>query len=90
MQKSHMIHNLTESVHPGQPRTRRRVEQIVGVCDTCQKFKLQGKGYGDLPPREAHLMPWHEVAIDLTGPWTLPVHGQDLTFQVLSLPVSIF
>jgi len=40
-------------------------------CDTCQKTKLFGQGYGHLPPREAHYAPWQEVAVDLIGPWTI-------------------
>ena len=40
-------------------------------CDDCQRYKLLGAGYGLLPPREAKLAPWDEVAIDLIGPWKI-------------------
>jgi hypothetical protein len=30
----------------------------VQSCDACQWNKLMGKGYGQLPPREANFQPW--------------------------------
>lgn len=31
-------------------------ELILGSCEACQKYKLQGRGYhGELPPREANI-----------------------------------
>ena len=48
-----------------------RTESTALQCDTCQKSKLTGKGYGHLPPREAFVAPWHEIAVDLIGPWVL-------------------
>ena len=41
------------------PTMRRRIEEIVGHCDACQRYKQAGKGYGELPPREAEAVPWH-------------------------------
>ncbi len=45
----------------------------------------------ELPPREATLVvPWYKVAVDLIGPWTLLVHGQEIEFYALTCidPVS--
>ena len=47
---------------------------MVKSCDKCQRFKLTGKGYGMLPPREASLVPWQEIAVDLIGPWNISVN----------------
>jgi hypothetical protein len=30
------------------------------------------------------LVPWYEVAVDLIGPWTLQVHGQEIEFWALT------
>ena len=53
-------------------------------CRICQLNKLVGPGYGDLPPREAPLLPWNEVAVDLIGPWTLDVGGEPVKFDALT------
>jgi hypothetical protein len=36
------------------------------------------------------MVPWHEVAADLIGPWTMLVHGQEMEFGALTCidPVS--
>jgi hypothetical protein len=36
------------------------------------------------------LVPWYEVAVDLIGPWSLLVHGQEIIFNALTCinPVS--
>ena len=48
-------------------------------------MKLPGKGYGHLPPREARLQPFEEVAVDSIGPWTVPLpHGQKMMFTALT------
>jgi hypothetical protein len=41
----------------------------------CQKYKLEGHGYGVLPKQEVQIAPWEEVAIDLIGPWKVKVNG---------------
>ena len=61
-------------------------ENIALQCDTCQKSKLPGRGYGHLPPREAFVAPWHEIAVDLIGPWTLhDEDGNSHTFTALTV-----
>ena len=53
------------------PQLRNRCEHVAGTCDSCQKFKLPGRGYGETPPRQAQIAPWYEVAVDLIGPWKI-------------------
>ena len=53
-------------------------------CRNCQMNKLVGPGYGDLPPRQAPLLPWNEVAVDLIGPWPLDVAGEIVKFDALT------
>ncbi len=45
---------------------------------------LHGPGYGTLPPREAPLVPWEEVAVNLIGPWKIKVNRQELVFHALT------
>jgi hypothetical protein len=40
--------------------------------------------YGELPERDAQLLPWNEVAIDLIGPWKISINGQELEFNALT------
>lgn len=80
----------TIATHFVHPYLKVRIENIVKSCDKCLRMKLPGAGYGELPPREATLVPWYEVAVDLIGPWTLLVHGQEIEFYALTCidPVS--
>jgi hypothetical protein len=36
-----------------------------------------------LPPREAPLVPWDEVAVDFIGPWKIEIQGQEIEFNAL-------
>jgi transposase InsO family protein len=36
------------------------------------------------PPRNAKLMPWDEVAVDLIGPWRIYIGGNELGFNALT------
>ena len=54
------------------------------MCNTCQHTKLPGIGHGHLPPQDALIAPWYEVAIDLIGPWQLTIGSQILSFQALA------
>ena len=67
------------------PKLKSACELIVAPCDLCQKYKLPGKGYGELPPHDAQLTPWHEVAVDLIGPWTIKVQNQEHVFKALTI-----
>ena len=47
------------------PRLRYHIEKLK--CKDCQKYKLEGRGYGLLPKQEVRIAPWEEVAINLMG-----------------------
>jgi hypothetical protein len=53
-------------------------------CKDCQKHKLASRGYGLLPKGELRIAPWEEVAINLIGPWTVKVNGQQVECNVLT------
>jgi len=81
--------------HPGQtrlhdaintryyhPQLRHEVNNFA--CDACQKYKLSGTGYGLLPPRESHVQPFYEVAVDLIGPWKMTIGNNEYEFNALT------
>jgi hypothetical protein len=74
----------TIAAHLSHPQLRQRVEAHVGTCITCKEMKLAGRGYGQLPPREAKLLPFEEIACDSIGPWTIPIPGLQLKFSALT------
>jgi transposase InsO family protein len=68
-------------------RLRKAAEDICRTCEaSCQQCKALGPGYGHLPPRQAMLVPWYEVALDLIGPWVIrDQHGNEHTFMALTI-----
>jgi hypothetical protein len=75
----------TMQMHFYNRHLKNRIEDIVSRCDACQRLKLVGRGHGEVAPREAALLPWREVAVDLIGPWTLQVGDQKHTFSALTM-----
>jgi hypothetical protein len=82
--------------HPGSKRLYRQLSQryyhrdlrrIVDHlnCDFCQRYKLDGKGYGFLPEQEVHSITFEECDVDLLGPWTVQVRGTPHTFDALTV-----
>ncbi len=72
--------------HPGEKRLRETLNQRYhhpelryhiekSKCKYCQKYKLEGRGYGLLPKQEVRIAPWEEVTINLIGPWKVKVNG---------------
>lgn len=44
-----------------------------------------GKGYGQLPPREANFQPWFEVAVDTIRPWKINICGQNVEVYAVTI-----
>jgi hypothetical protein len=74
----------TIATHFVHPYLKVRIKTIVKTCNRCLQAKLPGAGCGELPPYEAMLVPWYEVTVDLIGPWTLLVHGQEIESWALT------
>jgi hypothetical protein len=53
------LHRLlkTISMHLYHPRLRVVAENVTYKCDACQREKLPGPQYGQLPPQEASILP---------------------------------
>ena len=45
---------------------------------------MRGRGYGHFGERDVQGNPWHEVDIDLIGPWQVQVHGRVYNFEALT------
>jgi hypothetical protein len=61
------------------PQLRSFVDKYT--CETCKKYKLDGRGYGLLNERDVNVAPWDEVAIDLIGRWTIEINNQKYEFK---------
>ena len=82
--------------HPGTTRlydsirARFHCNRLYTICatykcpDECFRYKQTGQGYGHLPPREALVTPWDEVAVDLIGLWKIKVNGTEYEFKALT------
>lgn len=63
------------------PQLKQQIERFK--CPQCQRLKLQGRSHGHLPEREAILMPFEEVHVDLVGPWRVEVN--DNSYEIMAL-----
>jgi hypothetical protein len=72
-------------MHFHHPKLQQVCEDEVGRCDPCQRHKNVGRGHGETASREASLLPWQDVAVDLIGPWTLSIGDQKFTFSALTM-----
>jgi hypothetical protein len=64
---------------------RQIVEAVLKPCEQCQKYKNVQRGHGETAPREAGLLPWSEIAVDMIGPWTLQVGDRAEKFSALTV-----
>ena len=85
--------------HPGENRTemtinqhltwkglRKTVKDVCSRCDACQRTKRTKKKYGHLPPKEAEIIPWDTLCIDLIGPYQFKRKGKStLTLWALTM-----
>ena len=64
------------------PQMRRFIDEYA--CDSCQRNKLSGRGYGLLPERNIRETPFDDVAVDLIGPWKVDIGNQEVEFKALT------
>ncbi|KAG7356978.1 integrase core domain containing protein [Nitzschia inconspicua] len=75
----------TLRMHFYHPNLQKVCEQEVKRCDPCQRFKNVGRGHGEMASREASLLPWQDVAVDLIGPWTISIGDEEHKFSALTI-----
>ena len=49
------------------------VEKYCRKCPICQTSKVNKKKYGLLLPKEPEVVPWHQLCVDLIGPYKIPI-----------------
>ena len=85
----HPGHTRTEetiSQHFWWPKLRDHIREHVKTCPTCQKNKRKKINYGHLPPKEAEIMPWDKMCIDLIGPYKIRRKAKpDLTCNAVTM-----
>ena len=78
--------------HPGSSRLQSTLAQTMywpgmvadvirytKVCDLCQRFnKIKNKN-GKLPPKNAEVVPWNLLCVDLVGPYTVTLKNNKET-----------
>jgi hypothetical protein len=77
--------NDTIAMHFYNAKLQNKIEHIVSTCNTCQTMKNVGRGHGHLPPREAPLLPWREIAVNLIGPWEVDINNKKISFSALTI-----
>ena len=80
--------------HPGQERLLQGMRRyyhpdlrksiVSFTCDTCQRHKVDTRGYGQLPARDVRAAPWEQVDIDLIGPWQVKTRNASYEFLALT------
>ena len=70
--------------HYWHPNLRQVVRDVISRCPICPQVRQNHMPHGQLAPRNAPILPWHEVHIDFIGPWTIRVNNQDMVFNALT------
>ena len=79
---SHLEEHL--KFHFFHPWLSAEVREQVSKCDLCQRMKRGARQYGLLSSLDATAPPWHDVALDCIGPWTINLRGGE-QFNILAL-----
>ena len=65
---------------------RKTVKDVCSRCDECQCTKHTKKKYRHLPPKEAEVIPWETLCIDLICPYQFKCKGKStLTLWALTM-----
>jgi hypothetical protein len=68
------------------PTLKEGVTEFVKYCDECQRFKKSRKHYSHLKPSDARTdIPWDQVAVDCTGPWTIHFKNESVKLSCLTI-----
>ena len=68
------------------PKLREAVKEFVQTCAICQKTKRKTIKYGKLPPKEAEVLPWDKMCVDLIGPYKIRRKNQpDLKLKAVTM-----
>ena len=85
-------------MHPGETRTeltvaqhycwlgmRNTVQEVCSNCQSCQLAKPKFAKLGHLPPKEAEVIPWQTLCIDLIGPYKIGKGKQQAILHCMTM-----
>lgn len=78
------------SKHFVHPQLRNIVRSVIDDCQICPQVKTGGRQYGELAPRDAPIIPWHEVHLDCIGPWSIKLNDITFEFNALTMIEPVF
>jgi hypothetical protein len=82
------LNRTEESIrqHLTWPTLRDDVRNHVSRCAICQKNKKQTKKYGQLPAKDADVVPWERLCVDLIGEYKIARKGRKkLTMKAVTM-----
>ena len=98
LQKRLMAWCHTQLVHPGITRLTNTLKQhfawptmgndvknYLRNCHECQVGKRGVRGYGKVPTKDVETGPWHDMCVDLAGPWKTTLNGRQIKFHCLTI-----
>ena len=63
-----------------------QIRRLCKTCPRCQKGKARKRKYGQLPPKDAIVVPWQTLHCDLIGPTTIKSKdGTEMDFMCLTM-----
>ncbi len=63
-----------------------QIRRLCKTCPRCQKGKARKRKYGQIPPKEAIVVPWQTLHCDLIGPTTIKSNdGTEMDFMCLTM-----
>jgi hypothetical protein len=64
---------------------KKDITSFVKTCPECQIAKRLPQRYGKLPQKDTEVEPWHDVAVDLAGPWQCNINEREESFWALTI-----
>ena len=55
---------------------QKTVHKVCSTCDRCQQTKKTSAKYGKLPEKNAEIVPWETLCIDMIGPYQIKRKGR--------------
>jgi transposase InsO family protein len=71
------------------PNMLQHIQNYTKRCNACQRGKRGLRGMGKVPIKDTETSPWHDVAIDLAGPWAAMVNNTKHVFHTLTI-IDVF
>ena len=98
LQKRTVEYYHTLLCHPGETRTeltigqhycwlgmRNTVKSVCSKCQACQLTKPKLKKLGHLPPKQADIVPWETLCLDLIGPYVIGTGKKQIKLHCLTM-----